>query len=328
MQNFLVVIDDEKNDQPAFDQALAWAKKLQEHNIEPTITVLLPTYNYAAEINKMVRGTVLNNMTHSLIKAREEWLNDIIQISLDRQATLQEPLNITIEKKVLWEKRPFKAVEKQIIKAEKENTPFDIIFKSLVHHPIHQRLLMQIDEWQIVRISHIPVMLVRKANYNDLPNWIVGIDPEHTYHDTLNEKIVNTAHQLQALLGGAIKFVHATPTISAQMAPLLSPYNGGEIILDSNTLIQESKKSADEFMLKHGLNQNQLISRQGEAAHVLHDFAKEFMNSIIVLGSTTHGRLSDRWIGHIAESIIDYSDKNVLVIKSEATKEVTKEAMQ
>lgn len=316
MNNLLAVIDDGTDSQPALEQAIIWAKKLQTSGATPTLTLLMPIYNYAAEINKMMAGTILNNLTKPIIHTREQWLDQITQDTLDRVSTKLGPLNIQIEKKVVWEKRPSKAVAAQILEAKEEKAPFDIIFKSLVHHPIHQRLLMRVEEWQIARISDVPVLLVREADFNESTHWIIGIDPEHSYHDELNEKIVHSVQQLQKTFGGKLQFLHARPTLSAQLAPLLSPYNGGEIIIDSNTLIDESKKSAALFMDKHGLSDDQLISESGDAAFVLRNWAKKFSNSLIVLGSTTHGNISDRWIGHVAESIIDYAETNVLVIKS------------
>ncbi len=311
----LVVIEEGQEQQPALTQALIWADALQKSGHHVEITAAMAVYNYASEINTMVTGTILHNLRRELVSEREEWLNALLdqQVEAFAEKTSSRPSPISIEANVVWQKRPFKAVEQLLTESEKEERPISCIFKSLKQHPAYERLFMQIDEWQLIRVSSKPVMLVRAAQPLEEMHWLVGVDPHNPQHTELNNLVMETTYHNRQLLGGEIELIHAFPSIPEQMAPVLSAYGAGEYFV--GTVPEEDDKRIEAFLNTFHLTRDQLHSKHGAIDDIVNEHAKTLKNPLIVLGSRAHPGFSDRLVGHAAERIIEQAEHNVLVIK-------------
>lgn len=317
LDHFLVVIEPDQDEQPALTQALNWAQALEQRGQKAHITALLTVYNYAAEINTMMTGTVLHNLHRDLVRDAEEWLSQVIDRTV-KSSQSEQTTNVIVDTpitpEVVWAKRGFKGVEMFLEEhARQQKLAIKMIFKSLSTHPVYERLLMQIDEWQLVRISHAPVMLVHNTQPIENIDWLVAVDPHNPQHIRLNGTVLDFISDCQTLLGGKLALAHAYPSIPERMTPILSTYSGGEYIVGTNP--EEDEDRIDEFLKVHQLKREQLHSSSGPIEEVIQERLSGLSNPLLVLGSRAQPGFADRLVGHTAEKLIEHAQGNILVVK-------------
>ena len=322
----LVIIEPREGDQPALTQALMWAQTLQSKGFIVEITTLMVVYSYATEINTMLTGTVLHNLRRQLTDDSEKWLTRTVADFVERFSNEHQPtekgtlesstLNITPSIKVVWQKKLHHAVSSFFKEQESKQLPhYHFLLKSLNKHPIYKRLFMQIEEWQVVRVSQIPVLLVREPRQPDNLTWLTAVDPHNPQHTSLNDLTLDAVSKGIKQLGGQLKLIHAFPSLSEQITPLLSTYGAGEYMVGAH--VEEDEKRLNRFLESHHLSRDILHSQQGDIGKVVNEFAHSLENPLVVIGSRAHLGLADRMVGHAAEHIIEHSEHNTLVIKEQ-----------
>lgn len=312
LQHLLVIIDQGQENQPALEQALSWSKDLLKQNIQTSITAVMPVYNYASEINTMLRGTVLHNLRRDLIESSENWLEHYVGQQVELAAYNTDSFKLTVNKQVIWGKKTARIVHDVIQSQNATDRPFTMVFKSIPADEHMKIPFMQAEEWLLVRNSSIPVMLVRQVQQTTT-NWLLAVDPNNSEHDGVNDTLVNTAQQYQQQLGGELQLINAYLPPSALITPLLSEYGMGEYMLEYD--LDQKKERVETFLADHQLSVDQMTAKCGAVEDIVNEAAARTPGSTIVVGSRAHAGFADRLVGHAAEKIIQHAKTNVLIIK-------------
>ncbi|HET9473204.1 MAG TPA: universal stress protein [Steroidobacteraceae bacterium] len=177
--------------------------------------------------------------------------------------------------------------------------------------------LIHLTDWELLRVSPLPVLLLKNARPWRQPTILAAIDPTHT-HDKparLDTAIVAEATRLARALDGSVELIHA-------MFPTAFAIAVGDPAINAMTLAavyeqqkQRSRAMFDAFADKARIPRasRQLVDSEPEFAipHV----AKKLGADLVVMGAVSRSGLKRVFIGNTAERVLDDLPCDVLVVK-------------
>jgi universal stress protein E len=156
--------------------------------------------------------------------------------------------------------------------------------------------LLRLADWELLRASPLPVLLVKGARLYHHPTLLMALDPGHAHHKPaqLDEEIVEAASTIAAGLKGKLHAVHAyLPATAATRAGA-----GLERALRSTTVGPECRH---------------LVA--GDPARAVRDTARRLGADIVVAGAISRSALGRLLIGHTAERLLDHLACDLLIVK-------------
>ncbi|MEX2131395.1 MAG: universal stress protein [Pseudohongiellaceae bacterium] len=208
-----------------------------------------------------------------------------------------------------WGNPPYE----EVIKRAKELQP-DLVIKATSHQLKIARLLLNNDDWELIRYCPVPLMLVKNQPWAKSPVFVAAVDPEHS-HDkpaTLDNKILATASELGKLCSGEVHLYHSThlPPLSG-LYPIHSDYQADSKIV--RTLAEQ-----------HGLEQGNCHLSEGDITQTLPALCGEIGASAVIMGAVSRSRLDRMLIGNTAERVLDRLECDVIVIKPDSARPLQK----
>ena len=176
--------------------------------------------------------------------------------------------------------------------------------------------VLRFNDWELLRRSNVPVLLVKSPHPYEKPVIIAAIDPSHSFAKPakLDTAILGAGAQLAAALQGSLHAAHAFVPSSIDVdkldlnLPNLSAYIEVEAAKHAQSAIdRELKGSAIPAAQRH------LIGRH--AVDAIPALAKELKASIVVMGAISRTGIKRLLIGNTAERILDALPCDVLVLK-------------
>lgn len=148
-------------------------------------------------------------------------------------------------------------------------------------------------DWELLRHSPIPVLLVRRSRLYHHPAVLAAVDPAraHCKPAQLDEAILGIAEQLTHALGGKLHAVHAyTPTT-------------------------EARTCFEQLVQGHNVPpaQRHLVEKRPAAA--ISDTARRTHAVVVVMGAVSRSGLKGFFIGNTAERILRDLPCDVLIVK-------------
>jgi universal stress protein E len=175
--------------------------------------------------------------------------------------------------------------------------------------------LLHVTDWELLRTSPVPVLLVKNAKPYVRPVILAALDPSHLFAKPvkLDEVIMRRAYALSRALGGALHAMHAYAPLALGVAPVA----GAEAILAMDALPAIEAKARDGFA-------RELRGRVPRARqHLVTDLpvdaipriARETGAAIVVMGAVSRSGLKRLFIGNTAERTLNELTCDVLVVK-------------
>ncbi|MFO0334743.1 MAG: universal stress protein [Pseudomonadota bacterium] len=98
----------------------------------------------------------------------------------------------------------------QLVRYVVRTRPRFVLVRSPARRPLG-RFFKAYHDWELLRGVPAPLLLVREAGPWRRPRVVAAVDPLHDHEKTadLDERIVGTAAEVAAALGGALHLVHA-----------------------------------------------------------------------------------------------------------------------
>ncbi|HEY8509468.1 MAG TPA: universal stress protein [Steroidobacteraceae bacterium] len=176
--------------------------------------------------------------------------------------------------------------------------------------------LLRLTDWELLRVSPIPVLLIRNARPYRNPVVLAAVDPSHTFAKPsgLDGQILKAAAMVRQALRGTLHAVHAYMPIP----PNVVPTDALSTAL-VNELQEKAEKDAqqlfDKTLKDSGIprNRRHLVARHPIDA--IQDVARETRASIVVMGAVSRSGLKRFYIGNTAERILGLLPCDVLVVK-------------
>ncbi|HVY79823.1 MAG TPA: universal stress protein [Steroidobacteraceae bacterium] len=176
--------------------------------------------------------------------------------------------------------------------------------------------LLRLPDWDVLRYSPVPVLLVKNKQPYRKPCLLAAVDPSHAFAKPakLDAEILRIADLFRKQLRGKLHAVHAfVPTpIDAKPSELLDP---------EATHILEARAKERARALLQPLLKNVQVGRT--ARHLVGEhpisgiprLARHIGCDIVVMGAVSRSGLKRIFIGNTAERILDALDCDVLVVK-------------
>lgn len=166
-----------------------------------------------------------------------------------------------------------------------------MVFKNSFDHSAVQRELRVTSDWTLLRMAPCPVLMVKNFH-----NWkhrrvLAAINPATTNsaHIKLNHQIVSVARSFTEAYGSDAHYIIAFRDLN-------------------------NPPDADEIALTCGTSRELVHIKQGKAADVIRDTARELDVDLIIVGTVGRDGIKGRTVGNTSERLLDQTDSDLLVL--------------
>ena len=238
---------------------------------------------------------------------------DLRQRALRRLESIAERLRMHSIKVTVCAEWDYPSHEAIIRRAK--STKADLIVASL--HPGRHRVpwLLRLTDWELVRLSALPVLLVKNPRPYRHPAVLAAIDPGHAHEKPLklDKSILRAGKTVSAALRGTLYAVHAYASFP------MGAYPEGMSGRAVQGLAEEAEHLATRRFKRalrsvHVARARQfLIARQPIGA--IEEAARKSRAAIVVMGAISRSGYKRLLIGNTAERILDQLSCDILVVK-------------
>ena len=179
--------------------------------------------------------------------------------------------------------------------------------------------LLHLTDWELLRQSPVPVLLVKTRGTYRNPVVLAAVDPGHTYSKPakLDQRILVASSTITRALRGTQHVLHAYVPFPYAAA---TPNN----MLSQETIerLEEETSAAAQSALDRTLRRTTIQKKHRHVvgrhpADAIAQTARELHSSIVVMGAISRSGLKRLFIGNTAERVLDLLSCDVLVVKPE-----------
>jgi universal stress protein E len=177
--------------------------------------------------------------------------------------------------------------------------------------------VLQLTDWELLRWSPVPVLLVKRGGTYKRPVVLAAIDPGHAHAKPLklDDDILKASSYFAGALRGAVHAMHAYTQLGA------FPYSTVPLALTNYIDAQakmEAQRRFDTALAKSSIprKNRHLVGR--EPVFGIDQVARETHSSIVVMGALSRSGLKRFLIGNTAEGVLDYLPCDILILKPQA----------
>jgi universal stress protein E len=176
-------------------------------------------------------------------------------------------------------------------------------------------ILQEVD-WELVRSSAVPVLIVKGERLYHRPRVLAALDPgrKHGKPVTLDEKILEIAQLFSNALHGEMHAMHAyavpaayseaSAAASAGVAAVLQAMDAGEAEAALDSLLTASRIPSER---RH------IVA--GSAAAAIIQTATDVHASLLVMGSVARSGLGRLFVGNTADKVLNHLPCDLLLLK-------------
>lgn len=176
--------------------------------------------------------------------------------------------------------------------------------------------LLQLPDWELLRLSPIPVLLVKSTRPYRRPTVLAAVDPAHAYAKPakLDDEILHVGLRISAALHGNLHAIHA-------YIPLpIAPFPDYSLNPDTVARLQQQTEAAAERSFEQGLRSAKIPPRHrhlvaGTPSDAIEQTALATRSAIVVMGAMARSGLRRLFIGNTAETLLDRLTCDVLIVK-------------
>jgi universal stress protein E len=176
--------------------------------------------------------------------------------------------------------------------------------------------LLHLTDWELLRLSPIPVLLIKNARAYRRPVVLAALDPGHAFSKPakLDGEILRAGTVIASALRGTLHAMHAYVPMPVGAAPAR--------LDDKSSVkqIQAGARAKARASLDRALREVDIPSarRHLSARHpinAIQETARELGSDIVVMGAVSRLGLKRVFIGNTAEQVLDQLTCDVLVVK-------------
>ncbi len=222
---------------------------------------------------------------------------------------------VALDYSVEWDYPPHEAI---VRRAGKSGA--DLIIAECHRGTRTRAWLIHLTDWELLRTSPLPVLLLRNGRPYRRPLTLAAVDPGHTHAKPLDldTRIVGMAKQFSAAFRGALHLVHANhpPTLALALGD--PGLNAASIALTYDELTKHERASFEKFAATTGIARARAHMVDGHPAMVIPRSARKLGAGLVVMGAVSRSGLKRVFIGNTAERVLNALPCDVLVVKPEA----------
>lgn len=282
---------------PAVEKAAQLARAFGAQ-LELFHAITLPVY-----VDPMVPG-----LRPEEIRGRER---DHVKARLDVIAEKLRKEKVRVTTATAWDYPPHEAVVRQATRAKADL----IVAECHVGNRL-ARFFMRLTDWELLKYSPVPVLLVKNRRRYERPVVLAAVDPTHANAKPtqLDDEILSAAVTMRSALRGSLHAVHAFVPIPTDATP-------AELLNENATEKLEARARAkararlDKALGKVKLGRGHRHVAADHPSHAIPRLARKIHSDIVVMGAISRSGLRRLLIGNTAERIVDDLACDVLVVK-------------
>ena len=295
LDNILVVLDPQQEEQPALPRAayLAEATGASMH-------LFLCAHDTAIGIATFLSGGQRNTLIQTMV--------DGSRVMVERLAAPYIEKGLIITWDVVWDRHAVEATLSQCETAE-----YDLLIKHAQHHNRADVMFNHMD-WNLLRYSPCPVMLVKDGQWDDVGQVLAAVDaaPETELQKKLNIAVLDLSSFLARILDFELHLVSAYPA-----PPVFAPVS---VAVQTQVNYRSKMKHMVEDHLAELANQYGVIDErvhavEGPVDWVVSKVSEDLVAEFVVMGNASRSGKAGLSIGSTAESTLDSLNTNVLLAK-------------
>lgn len=176
--------------------------------------------------------------------------------------------------------------------------------------------LLRFTDWELLRLSTVPVLLVKSPRAYRRPVVLAAVDPSHAFAkpSRLDDEILRQATSLTKALRGTLHAVHAYVPMPADMAEM--DYSRPGI----TERIEAHARAGARATLDRALRgtkipraRRHVVGRH--AIDAIAEVARHVGSAIVVMGAISRSGMKRVFIGNTAERILDQLACDALIVK-------------
>jgi universal stress protein E len=175
--------------------------------------------------------------------------------------------------------------------------------------------LLHLNDWELLRLSPVPVLLVKKGGHYRRPAVLAALDPLHAFAKTasLDREILGVAGKVADSLHGRLHAMHAyIPVPSVGLAGYVMSGTVGQLEAEYQTLARRGFERALRKSRIPAARQHLVRQIPVEAIPAV---ARRVRAQIVAMGAVSRSGLRRVFIGNTAERVLDELPCDVLVVK-------------
>jgi universal stress protein E len=176
--------------------------------------------------------------------------------------------------------------------------------------------LLRLTDWELVRLSPVPILLVKNPRPYRRPAVLAAIDPGHAHEKPLqlDKEILRAGKRLTEALRGSLHAVHAYARFPVHVPP--------EAAMVPGTLenLQKCAERAAKARFRRVLrpvriarSRQYLIAREPVVA--IAEASRKSHSAVVVMGAMSRSGIKRLLIGNTAERILDDLSCDIMVVK-------------
>ncbi|HEY7889248.1 MAG TPA: universal stress protein [Steroidobacteraceae bacterium] len=185
-------------------------------------------------------------------------------------------------------------------------------------HPTSHRFswLLHFTDFELLRLSTVPVLLVKTAKKYRRPRILAAVDPSHAFSKPvkLDREILGCASALARALHGQLHAVNAFDPLPIGKLP-----TGLALAEAAQTIEAAAEKRARQTLDRtlRGVNipqpRRHMVARHPIDA--IEDVTREIAADVLVMGAISRSGLKRLAVGNTAERVLDHLKCDVLIVK-------------
>ena len=174
--------------------------------------------------------------------------------------------------------------------------------------------LLRLADWELLRLSPVPVLLVKRARPYRHPRLLAALDPSQAFAKpaSLDEEILRVGSSIAAALRGRLHAVHAYAAAAAPAKAIAGAVQTSAaqcaVVAGAGVGFEYALRSADVAAARRHLV-------AGDPTAAVRDTARRVAADIVVAGAVSRSGLQRAFIGDTAERLLDCLSCDLLIVK-------------
>jgi universal stress protein E len=176
--------------------------------------------------------------------------------------------------------------------------------------------LLHLTDWELLRLSPVPVLLVKSARRYRRPVVLAALDPGHAFAKPakLDGEILQAGTVIASALRGALHVLHAYVPVPVGAVPAEAVDESIVKRIEAGARAK-ARASLDRALRKADIpsTRRHLVARH--PINAIQETARELGSDIVVMGAVARSGLKRVLIGNTAEQVLSQLTCDVLVVK-------------
>jgi len=246
----------------------------------------------------------------TLEQTQRQWRERLMK-KLERHAQRLRDTGLEVQSSCEWD---FPAYDAVIRRAARTGADLLVAERHATRHIMPW--LLRFNDWELLRRSPVPVLLVKNARLWRKPAVLAAIDPSHSFAKPagLEGDIIDAAQTIATALGGKLHVGHA---FAVAMLPTerMNPVSAQLAVTLQRQMSREARKAFTSAVEKTAARGARRHFVAGEPIDAIPRLVKKQHISLVVMGSVSRSGLQRLVIGNVAEQVLDALPCDVLTLK-------------